>query len=736
MIRALLIGLIAVFSTAAKAQEITVRSGEHGSFTRLVFDIPAGLAWSSKTAPDQNRITVEFERSGLSFDVSKVFQRIARTRVADIKPIAAESSVLIDLGCACEAELFLASAVMLVADIKPARIKEPVATGDPELTDLAKSLSAVNLGDGPGIGPAAQAAPFSTEFLLDESVLGLPDEEKPAERAEHLTSDILRDVAQAANSGLLNATVQQIAPAQDAAVDEGAVLKPSETLDPPEPQPQVSLQDIQKQMDTDGRVSIGGLACVADQELNIGGWSEEEDVALALANGRADLFQEFDRVSPKAITGLARTMLHFGMGAETRAILAISPDEPPALLVALSHIVDGEPDPEKFFGRQIECAGRAGLWAILATRERFDPTKVDQNAVARSFEELPLHLRETLGPQLAKRYSDIGETSAAQDILRRLERSLGGPNDKTVFAQAEIALAEGDHEKAHKEFVNLADSTSRQAPDALIAALEITQEQHAEVTDDLVDLSAAFASELENAQQGPKLWQAHIRALLASGQTNQAIEVFLDPPENAEREKRVSADEVARAAISDTSDAVFLELALGRLIPTSETDQVRIVHDTAERLLSLGIADQALSELRRLTNAQATPDTILLKARAMLDLGQPTEAEILLIGRQDHDAKRLRAKARAAMGDYTHASALFAEIGETAMQEKIARMAGAWSDLSASHTELSQAAALISKPPVSVDESAITLAQAQNLSRESASAREILRDLLASTEID
>ena len=71
---------------ASSAQEIRVRSGEHGSFTRLALDIPDGLGWQTEyVAP--RRVELRFDGGGYRFDSSAVFERINTERVSDLAPL-------------------------------------------------------------------------------------------------------------------------------------------------------------------------------------------------------------------------------------------------------------------------------------------------------------------------------------------------------------------------------------------------------------------------------------------------------------------------------------------------------------------------------------------------------------------------------------------------------------------------------------------------------------------------
>lgn len=80
LLLALLAGLWV--SAAALAEVVTVRSGEHGDFTRLVVELGDGRAWQFGRAGGGYLLRVE--DPALRFDLARVFERVPRTRLAGL----------------------------------------------------------------------------------------------------------------------------------------------------------------------------------------------------------------------------------------------------------------------------------------------------------------------------------------------------------------------------------------------------------------------------------------------------------------------------------------------------------------------------------------------------------------------------------------------------------------------------------------------------------------------------
>lgn len=98
----------------AAAQTVNVRSGEHGTFTRLVFDLPDETEWSLNPQRDDAYV-LSFGRTGWAVDLSRAFDRIDRSRVARLQRGA--DGVTISLACNCKADGFIFQNRMLVVDI-------------------------------------------------------------------------------------------------------------------------------------------------------------------------------------------------------------------------------------------------------------------------------------------------------------------------------------------------------------------------------------------------------------------------------------------------------------------------------------------------------------------------------------------------------------------------------------------------------------------------------------------
>ena len=97
----------------ALSAPVSVRSGEHGEFTRLVLQITPDVIWRGVSDGKQFSIILPDHKDG--FDTSSVFQRINRLRIA--KVTGDQSELKIELNCECEVDTFRVGTGLLVLDV-------------------------------------------------------------------------------------------------------------------------------------------------------------------------------------------------------------------------------------------------------------------------------------------------------------------------------------------------------------------------------------------------------------------------------------------------------------------------------------------------------------------------------------------------------------------------------------------------------------------------------------------
>ncbi|MCR8549518.1 hypothetical protein M4578_16935 [Salipiger sp. P9] len=711
----------------ATAQEIPVRSGEHGDFTRLVLDVPAGTAWELDQT-EAGKVQIRFGRAGYRFDLSRAFDRIDRARVAGLSALPDGQGMTIDLGCACDAEAFLLRDRMLVVDLRPADPSAPSA------------LSGLRIGANPGIGPARAENVLLPKFSLQtppDAQLRNDDKVAPSLEPGVFERMLAEQLATAATEGLLDPALQEISRPPPADEQSGAEAGPAPDRSiVPTAQDSIAAAITEADLhDPQARIRIGGSSCLSDDLFDVASWGGTEPLTETVPDLRARLYGEFDKLDPEALTALVRAYISVGFGAEARALLDLSPDPPDPVLMALAGIVDGHPDRAGVFAGQTGCDGAAALWALAGSVELPKDAPVNDKAIRRSFEALPLPLRALLGPRLSTRLAEEGAAEAARNLLSRLARATGGHSEDMAYSGAQIDRLEGAVDQAQAVLKEVAHGPGPYAPDAVAEVIEIATEQGRPVDETMTALSGTYATELRQTEKGPELWLAHLRALAANGEFDAAARAFREKRDYPDRIRTKAASEMLALMAEQAPDTEFLKQAVAQADRFDRFVMPEAALAVAGRLLDLGFSGAAARWVALEGVDPAARATRLMAARIHLAGSEPEAAEIALIGLQGDDVLRLRAEARRMMGDFDYARTAYATLGDSGESRAAAWLAGDWPALDGQADSLAATAELVQSDLPDPTGGAPSLALAESLVGSGEKTRDTLRALLEDTRM-
>ncbi len=164
-----------LFSGVATAQTVVVRSGEHADFSRIV--VPVGGLGDWVFGRVEAGYELRLKTPGVALDSSRVFDRIPRTRIADVST-PGPGRLRLKLGCKCSGDAFAMADGRIVIDISdtPPRPTSPFETllpdpvpenappalteGEPAATDpQEETVSAGALLEPPPVFPRDRRAP-------------------------------------------------------------------------------------------------------------------------------------------------------------------------------------------------------------------------------------------------------------------------------------------------------------------------------------------------------------------------------------------------------------------------------------------------------------------------------------------------------------------------------------------------------------------------------------------------
>ncbi|WP_281981076.1 hypothetical protein [Thalassorhabdomicrobium marinisediminis] len=667
----------------AFADPVSIRSGEHDSFTRFVVDIGKGTGWQVSKTDGGFLLRLDGRADG--FDTSTVFTRIPRARVLNVTE-RTSSVLFFATACECEIDGFLYSADQLVVDIVGEVAPQRLAS-----VSRMRPVARPTTGTGAALPDllALQGGETRPPPLMLTDAFEMPEEAAPPQRAatpaQRPSDDLsatevalLEGVARASSQGFLDAAVT--APVEPAPVDAPAPVVPD-----PEPETPASPGrpgvGISTAMDRDLAAVRDLLAaqtgpqCLDDALFRLDLWADDRAFHVQAADMAEALAGEFG-VEPRAAQDdLARLYLHFGFGAEARAVLSADStrSQDRSVLLQLAGLIDDYDEDYPLLAAQTGCETSGALWAFLAAPQEIG--EPEQNHLAQMFFMVPQPLRSHIAPRLARELADLGMAEAAARLLRATRNRDAGDTHDTVAAQAVVAESQNRPEEALATLAQEAADNARTSPESVIRLLELGHETGTPPAE--ADLVLAGAMRLEH-RDTPVADRLAVAEATGRMQLRQYAAVFAllagreDPP----------ARDVLNAAVQDltthSDDAAFLEFAFGDLPPdlTAQTGNA-----LARRLLDLGFPDRAATFLDGPAQRETAAERRYLRAEAALALGAYPDVIDTLLGMTDSRANALRSRAYAGMGEHDAAlTAAPADDPET-QDDTLKFRAGAWERL-------------------------------------------------------
>jgi hypothetical protein len=696
----------APIAPAALAEVIVVRTGEHDSFSRVVLPLaePAE-GWQFGRLDDGYQLRLG--RGAVRFDLSGVFDKIPKTRLAAISADDATGRLTLRLACTCHAEIFAFRSTRLVIDIRPGAapanspFERPLPSGISPRSRPAAPPRPPALGyDWRQVPPPRLPAPPPPN-------IDMPAPPNP-EIARARTA-LLEQLSRAGTQGLIEIDPRQIAQMKDPAEGADQHAEPNTApapqphatppSDAPSDQAQTAHHDtghapaqaaptkatgeddkhdrlrIRTVLDRDAQTPAGpglsarGGTCPPDDAFAIESWADDTPPAEQFATRRRALVGEFDRPGTSTAADLARTYLHFGFGAEARTVLTAFPGSGGAkreILLALAAIIDDErPALTNPLSGLAACTGKAALWSMLAEPPPAPGDPVDTSAVRRNFSGLPLHLRRMLGPRLSSAFLTLGDTETARALRNAITRAAGAPGPAIKMIDARIDIAEGHPERAEATVEPVIAADGPLSAEAMVLLIETRTNRGEPVDPRRIEALAALAHEHRGTAMGARLTRAQALALAT---INRFPEAFAVNGKDQEGRKRLW-----QLLAKGGDDEALLKTALSGPDPALDAG-TRL--QLADRLLTLGFAEAATAWV----NAGPVPDEDrrLRLARAALDRRDGLAALDALGPMEAPEAQLLRARALGLTGAHQAAAQLYAALGKPDRQGAEAWRAGDW----------------------------------------------------------
>ncbi|SEW41331.1 hypothetical protein SAMN04488515_2814 [Cognatiyoonia koreensis] len=598
-------------ASAAAAQDIIVRTGDHLNFTRVVFSIPPGTAWSVGPSADGYGVRFDTEKS---IDTAGFFTRIRRERIAAIRLTENGTALRFALACDCFAEVDQLRADLLVLDIKDP--DQPRGGGYDAANDQRFVELDLPVTPAPNPHPPALVLPIRPETRTQSAKIDVPrlpldgSDRGPPGRPDGLPDPLAEYANQQVRVADLETTISD---GLSRALSQG-LLAPSDGASPSattEGPPENTLSDLLDAVNAaltpglsartsvdramqsdlsdhaDGQPAFG---CVAASDADVANWIDDTPFAQQIGTLRRAITGEFDRTDPAAVEALSKAYLAFGFGREAINTLEIDGElsRSRQVLVALGQVVDEDTVDLANFNHQMTCPGPIALWAFLAHTDGPLTGEVDLDAIVIDYKLLPNDLRRHLAPRLAGKLTSLGRNDLAATVL-------AGQNgtDETAVKIAESGIAEdqGDLSAATGILSDLAEDDPRITPEAFLklVALKRVSDVPFEQQDLLLLRTLQFES--QNEMLTRDLFAAEADILVSLNDTDGLLDLIETQAKQFDEAQIAQYhDAVLQKEAADASDAEFLQLVFSDRVQATDPP---LQNKIARRLLTLGFSDQA-----------------------------------------------------------------------------------------------------------------------------------------------
>lgn len=503
------IALYAIFlglfwGQAMFAAPVILRSGEHGTFTRLVLYLDPDQRWQVS----QSGLTTRIHILGLTedIDINGAFSRISRERLTDIS--LEDGAVLVATRCICafesrEAPLNATTTLLILDFFDTPRPSAPRPDTQPDTT-LTLPPQTLGVTASPGQTessdrnyPPAVVLPYLFEPpfaapVRAEAVVSLPppitEMAQPAS-----TSRLLSQLERRAALGLIVQTPEK-------PTDSGE-LAPFETTST---SLHIKVSDSSEVPSRDMATQPPALEeCVLSGFLAPQNWGVPGRFVDGLELLRDDTTWQ---TTAAQNAKLASHYLRFGLTAEASTHLAELPPgrEKTAYLMVIA-VIDRDTAPETA-SSHLFCDGPAALWGFLLEQDLARLKSAPAAAILQSYLAFPTALREVLRPSLTNQLRYAGFDTQADAVQR----------------QAGRLLSEGDTNRPPEPLIGLLDEAGRiPKPDVLLE--DVQKVVPTTVESDSAELIDSYAFEYRHEKSAQALQQAAILSLADAGDFREAF---------------------------------------------------------------------------------------------------------------------------------------------------------------------------------------------------------------------
>ncbi|SLN32058.1 hypothetical protein [Pseudooctadecabacter jejudonensis] len=649
--------LLVYLPAIALADPVAIRSGEHDTFSRLVFSIEEGTDWRVMETDTGFALQLEDEVDG--FAIEGVFDRIPRDRLLDLIPRSGSRLDFL-VTCNCQAEAFLWRPDRLVVDIVDGQNPiETLEAADAPLEPALRTAMREDVAFLPDLlglpnGLTLNATPLPTRDLTSSMVLADAPESASADQSlQTAEAALLEGLSRAATQGYLTPT--NVTPPETSGSVSPADPEPSVVEETLAVSPSLGL-DISTATDE----TLAGISralearepqvCLDNETFDLASWADDRPFNVQLASLAEPLSGSFGQEPIAAHTSLAQLYLHFGFGAE--ALLALransASSQTRVILAELAGLIDDYDGPYPKLSAQRNCASLGSFWGFLASGELPDDD-ANLDYLMQGYFSIPQPLRGHLSARVADHFLSEGRPDLAEQVLQSANVPDIKEESDVQAIRADLAEIEGDVDRALALLREEVRTNPHVTPQVVNQLLDLYQQHEIVPSEEDLLIAAGLAAEYRAGPMYLKLQVNEARGWVAKGEYERAL-ALVTPLED--ESARATVDFVFDKLASNGAASTFLQLVFAGPPPELSGETRNAI---AQRLIDLGFPRRALTVLDAPTSQDAASERRYLMAEAGIEAGEYIIALEAISGINSDRAKVLRASAFDHMGDFESA---------------------------------------------------------------------------------
>ncbi len=731
--------ILACVASQGLTQDVTVQSGEHESFSRLVISLPKQSDWN--LTKHQGHAEIDLGIETVVFDLKTTFDRIPRDRIANLSQNGIGAPLVLSLACDCTVDAFVQDNRHLVIDVADNASQPALNTKEATVYRFANLPSTTTNTLPTAIGQIDRDHSNARDNHDRRS------QQNMASQHATSTAEILNTLPDPSTANALNNSEQRLLEQIARATDQGLLTRRTTHAPLPRTTPseketanaQMQLvanpvNSAPSQIHMHNTPIAESNNCLPSEMVAVSEWSDGQDFRHEQGRLRSALYSEVDAFQEDAALDMAKFQIYYGFGQEAvNTLKPLNQSKPDvAILSGIARLLDSDaPDPVSPFSNQAACATDAALWSLLAQPNTPDPDVSE--AILRAFSKLPVHLRRHLGPRLSQRFLAAGKTARAADVLRGIDKSTETSLPAEHFAKAEIDLKRGKTETAKKHLETVVNSETQLGPEALIRLIETNFKDATPPAQQHSELVASYATEFRDTDLGRRLQRAHILALTMENQFGAALALANQADWSRDPALQITTKSQLMSAVTDRADDVlFLSLVLQELAQANPRFDTMSGNQIADRLVSLGFPEPAERILSYPASERMSEARRLLRARIALAKQLPNRALVELAGLETVAAEKLRAEALSMTGSFGLAADSFQRADDMENVSRAHWLGGTWNLIPEGGSERFETTATLLESLLSEDlASEGQLSKAKQLLEASAKTRQEIDALLS-----